>query len=369
MTLQWITSFSNKNIHAPFVIARDADYYDDLRKRLTFFVKTLKEVSADKESIEIARKYADRICDAVVEYYKGRISTCHKKIENLIRDCNNHELAVSELSRSRVFPGVKSSEIQFFRARTLPDAKTLKPKEMLHVPFSQRGKSGNYRFSIPGVSSLYLANSSYGCWIEMGKPSDHDFYVSPVVLDRKQKIFNLAVMSRLLDELNDGDEAYVHCWIKLLVMMIATSYRIEEEGRSFRSEYIVSQSIMLACKKLGYDGVAYFSKRTESELLSFASINVALFAEYERKADYGSICRHLKIDEPMNYQFFRQLDNAATYQHYPLRVDRTGFPTNINGFLRQYSYRDTEFHRFDEHLFGRWEDKDRIRWGNALTEE
>lgn len=369
MALSWIKSFSSKDIRAPFVVVKDSEYYDDLRKRLTRFVKILEEVSADKESIEIARKYADRICEAVVEYYKGRISSCQRKIENLIRDCNNHELAVSELSKSHVFPGKRGSEIQFFRARTLSDAKTLKLKEMLHVPFSQRGKSGNYRFSIPGVSSLYLANSSYGCWIEMGKPSEHDFYVSPIILDGKQKIFNLAVMSRLIDALNDGNEAYVHCWIKLLVMMIATSYRIEEEGRSFRSEYIVSQSIMLACKKLGYDGVAYFSKRTESELLSFASINVALFAEYKRNADYGSICWHLKIDEPMNYQFFRQLDNAATYQQYTLRVDRTGIPTNINGFLRQYSYRDTEFHRFDEHLFGRWEDKNRIKWGNAFAEE
>ena len=85
----------------------------------------------------------------------------------------------------------------------------------------------------------------------MGKPSEHDFYVAPVLLDGNQKIFNLAVATRMLEELNDGAKDYIHCWIKLLVLMIATSYKVEETNRTFRSEYIISQSIMLACKELG----------------------------------------------------------------------------------------------------------------------
>lgn len=80
---------------------------------------------------------------------------------------------------------------------------------MLHHPFKLRGKTGNYRFSIPGVTSLYLANSSYGCWIEMGRPSEHDFNVSPFVLDGTQRIFNLAVMTRHIFQLKSDDD--VHC--------------------------------------------------------------------------------------------------------------------------------------------------------------
>jgi len=37
----WIQSFSKKEIQAPFSVDTDADYYDDLRKRLTSFVKIL----------------------------------------------------------------------------------------------------------------------------------------------------------------------------------------------------------------------------------------------------------------------------------------------------------------------------------------
>lgn len=366
MIHNWITSFGDKEIYAPFIIRKDADYYPDLRKRLTHLTKLLENASADEASISIAKRYSDKVCEAVREYYKGNLDSCHRKIENLIGECSSHELAVSELSKSRAFPGTKGAEIQLFRARTISDARALKPRDMLHIPLQQRGKSGNYRFSIPGVISLYLANTSYGCWIEMEKPAEHDFYVSPVVLDGSQKVFNLAVMSRDLFELNDGNEEFVHCWIKLLVLMIATSYKVEEANRTFRSEYIVSQSVMLACKKLGFDGVAYYSKRVEGELLSFAAINLALFVGFDGNSGYGSICRHLKIDEPMNYQLFKQLSYAATYQRYSLRVNATPYITNIGNYKRQYRYSETEFYRFDEHLFGRWDDKDTCNWGNAL---
>ena len=151
--------------------------------------------------------------------------------------------------------------------------------------------------------------------------------------------------------------------------MIATSYTVEEDNRTFRSEYIISQSIMLACKKRGYDGVAYFSKQADSEDFALVAINLALFAKYEKGKEYGEICKHMKVDDPLNYQLFRQLNNAATSSHYELRSTKTGLITNINGYRRQYSYKDTEFYRFDKHLFARWNDKEDIEWGNALLEK
>ena len=363
----WIQSFSKKDIQAPFTVNKDAEYYDDLRKRLTSFVNILKKASADEESIKIAKKYSDKVCEALRDYYKGNISACHQKIQNLVKGCCDNKLADASLNESRAFPGVLGTEIQFFRARQSSTAQTFSPKEMLHHPFQLRGMTGNYRFSIPGVTSLYLANSSYGCWIELGRPSEHDFNVSPFLLDGSQRVFNLAVMTQHIYHLHNDED--VHCWIKLLVLMIATSYRIAEDNRVFKSEYIVSQSVMLACKKLGFDGVAYFSKRVESELFAVNAINLALFAEYKKGQEYAEICNHIKVDESLNYQLFRQLTPQATYKKYDhLRTERTGLITTIGNFKHQYNYKDTEFFRFDEHLFARWSDKDKIAWGNALDE-
>ena len=119
---------------------------------------------------------------------------------------------------------------------------------MMFLPKEKRAMSGNYRFSIPGNPSLYFANSSYGCWIETGFPSEIDFNVSPALLDGTQKVFNLAVMIRDFTQLNEFEDDRVHCWLKLFMLSIATSYRIKEPDRSFKSEYIISQAIMMACK-------------------------------------------------------------------------------------------------------------------------
>ena len=111
--MNWMISLSDKDLHAPFVIQKDLDYYDDLRRRLTHFVNCLKKV-ADIESIIIARKYSDKVCESLRDYYQGNISTCHKRIKNLIKGCQNHKLAVATLNESRAFPGQRGSEIQFF---------------------------------------------------------------------------------------------------------------------------------------------------------------------------------------------------------------------------------------------------------------
>ena len=61
---------------------------------------------------------------------------------------------------------------------------------------------------------------------------------------------------------------------------MATSYTVKESGRIFKLEYIVSQSIILAYKELGYDGVAYFSKLVSDEIFAYAATNLALFRPY-----------------------------------------------------------------------------------------
>lgn len=243
---------------------------------------------------------------------------------------------------------------------------------MLHLPLKLRAKSGNYRFSIPGNPSLYLANSSYGCWIETGFPSENEFNVSPVLLDGTQKIFNLAVSIRDFHALNEFEENRVHCWLKLYMLTVATSYRIKEDGRTFKSEYIISQSIMMACKKLGYDGVAYYSKRVYDELFALCAINLALFVDY--KGDYSKLIKHMKMDDAFNFGLYKQLCatlmcETLKYRDYELRCTQSGFITNIGSYDRQYPYTETKYSDFDKFLFSSWKNKpngkgkDQIQWG------
>ena len=366
--LTWVENFIVRELYAPYVVKRDEDYYEDLKSRYILLVDVAKRAGADDESLKIIRKYSNKVKESIRLYYDGSVSKAHNIVRSLVKGCADETLAINTITNSEAFPGIKGTEIQLFRARLSDDAKAYKAKDMLHLPISMRGKTGNYRFSIPGVPSLYLGNSSYACWIELGCPPEYKFNVAPVVLDGSQKIFNLAVMTRNWAKLDELEENKVHCWLKLLILMIATSYTVEESDRTFKSEYIVSQSIMLACKELGYDGVAYFSKRVSDEMFAYAAINLALFTPYQKNKKYASVCEHIKIDDSFNYSLYQQLGRMYRDCAYDLRLARTGYITNIGEYRpkRQFQYAATEFCAFDKFLFSTWTEKDVIEWGNAL---
>ncbi len=368
MRLSWLKEgFICKELYAPFILKNDVEYLPDLRKRYTIVLNQAERAGADNESIRIIKKYKEKILDAMKCYYKADLSASYSIIRNLIKDIGDNQFAVNTLVNSEAFPGNINQEIQLFRSRLGMPAVTYGANEMLHLPKSKRAISGNYRFSIPGNPSLYLSNSSYGCWIEMGFPSETLFNVSPVILDGNQRVFNLAVSIRDFHSLYEFDEQRVHCWIKLFMLAIATSYRIEEDGRTFKSEYVISQAIMMACKKVGYDGVAYYSKRVTDEIFSLCAINLALFVKYDK--EYSEVIKHMKIDDSFNFSVYRKLLPSTIKTNYELRSISTGIITNIGNYERQYAYRETEFYNFDRFLFSTWRDKpngkgkDQISWG------
>ena len=368
MKLNWVMNdFICKELYTPFVVEKDSDYIDHLRKKFDLVLKQAKNAGADAESIYIIQKYKTKIQLALECYYEAAIAECNIIILSLLEDIGDDSFAVSELKNSSAFYGDKTRELQLFRCRLGDPSSAYTAKDMLHLPRNLRAKSGNYRFSIPGNPSLYLSNSSYGCWIETGFPPESEFNVSPVLLDGTQKVFNLAVYIRDFFKLNEFEEGRVHCWLKLCMLSVATSYRIKEQNRVFKSEYIISQAIMMACRKLGYDGVAYYSKRVNDDVFARCAVNLALFVRYD--GEYSEIVKHMKMDDAFNYGLYKQLSACMSRREYELRSVHSGMATNIGTYDRQYSYQETEFSNFDKFLFATWKDKgygrgkDQVNWG------
>lgn len=368
MRLTWLNNkFICKDLYAPFKIDKDSDYKKDLKNKYDIVKNRARASGADDESMRIIVAFSDRILKSLELYYKADIAESNNIILELVKDIGNNPFAINSVVNSDAFPGDRTNELQFFRSRLGPPNKAFKAKDMIHLPNSMRSKSGNYRFSIPGNPSMYLANSSYGCWIETGCPAEIDFNVSPVLLEGNQKIFNLAISLRDFRCLNEFEEERVHCWLKLYLLTIATSYVVKEENRTFKSEYIISQSLMMACKKMGYDGIAYYSRRVDDEVFALCAINLALFVDYS--GEYSDMIKHMKVDDAFNYSLYKQLNLSLKYRQYDLRSTYTGYITNIGSYDRQYPYKETDFYNFDEFLFVTWRDKpkgkgkDEIPWG------
>lgn len=366
MKLAWAEAGLNEiKIRLPIVIDKDIDYLDDLEQKYVELRKRAEQAGADAISLNIIDYFQKEILNSLRRHYNGDREASYKIIRNLICDIGDHPFATSKLNDSYAFPGRHESELQFFRSRKGNPSAAYTANEMLHLPKKLRAKSGNYRFSIPGNPSLYLSNTSYGCWIETGYLSDNEFNVSPVLLDGSQKVFNLAVSLANSNELNNCESSYVHCWLKLYMLTIATSYVIHEESRTFKSEYIISQSIMIGCKKLGYDAIAYYSKRVTSDSFALCAINLVLFVEYT--GEYSDVANHMIMNDSFNYGLYKQLNDSINNKSYELRSVSTGYITNIGMYNHQYAYRETYYYDFDRFLFTSWSNKVQLesdfKWG------
>lgn len=359
----WIEKIELKEFIAPFVVEKDNEYFVDLNKRLSSFIEEISKSGANEYFIEEILKYRDAIIKAIDLYYQGDIIDAHTTIGDLL-ECfsEDDKISISNINNSIAFGGY-GDEVQFFRARLNSNVSDFSSKEMLHIPFGKREIVKSERFSIPGLPCLYLANSSYACWIEMGRPADYKFNVSPVLLDNTQKIFNLAVSVRdlmykyqlWLDGCIDIDDEVIMVYLKLIMLNIATSYKVNQADRNFKSEYMLPQMIMLACKKRGLDGISYYSKQVNDELFAnIVGVNLVLFATYKGEADLSEICNHIIIGDSFNFSMFKQLSLSLKYKKYSLRTDTTGQINNIGTFDRQFPYRETEFYEFDQYLFANW---------------
>lgn len=362
---QWIDAFSYNNINLPIVIEKDNEYFPLLQQYYQKILEDLNKSKAPDCVIKLVEKYSSQLTNAIDSYYKGDIITAHTIIFELFEDCcNDNEYAISDINNSIAFPTATNEnkgEVQFFRARLNESVIDYKAKDMLHIPFNKRSIVKSERFSIPGLPCIYLGNTSYICWLELGRPADFRFNVSPVLLDNTQRIFNLTVFIKDISSITklpieeEEKNRKLKSLLKLYLLNFATSFHVLEQGRNFKSEYIIPQLLLLACKNKGLNGLAYHSKQVEHELFSMVlGVNLVLFADYNGEHDLSKICEHIEIGDSMNFSMFKQLLPSLLYKDYNLRIDWIPFNKSIGTFERQFPYNETQFYYFDKYLFANW---------------
>lgn len=262
-----------EELQAPFSIEKDKLYYIELRKKLKTVIELLEELGADKEVIHDAENFRNRVLNLLREYFKGHAYSAQASMISMVNEfIKAGRPFVSGILDCEVIPKPKMEpqrleNIQWFKARLDAPEDGYSSDDMRHVPFEKRELLPTYRYSMPGIPCFYLGNTSYDCWIEMGKPSIDRFYVSPVRLKKDFKVFCLAtsvsdIVESYYDEEQECDSFRIKVtgdalklYIHRFMLMIASSFRIKQAGRNFKSEYVIPQLIMLACSNKGLDGL------------------------------------------------------------------------------------------------------------------
>lgn len=379
MTYNWVSDIirvkteprvMQKDFISPKMI-KDANLYKD--SLLTWMENLEKEFianSADSQYVSVIKDLRNDIDEILEKYRAGNVGAAYEKMKSIVSVLMSETtgIAVSSVQNSVAFNDIENvlsgsigdSQIEFFRARTSEKHCVFTREEMLHIPFDMRSIVSSARFSIPGLPCLYLATTTYCCWLELRTPPDHQFNVSPVRINQKSKILNLTMTADMFEQIVQYTEtkkiANKHTLeaLKLWILSYASSYKVNADNRSFKEEYIIPQLIMLVSRDLGLEGVSYYSKQVEDDRFAhMLSVNLALFAKYNGEKKFSEICRDVEIAPSYNYAMFKQLGYSEKYKSrsVELHIKNTRYPKMIGGFSRQNEYQFTEFYDFDRYLF------------------
>ncbi|AWZ48300.1 hypothetical protein C3495_05460 [Clostridiaceae bacterium 14S0207] len=95
--------------------------------------------------------------------------------------------------------------------------------------------------------------------------------------------------------------------IETFPLIAATSYSIQNNFRSFKSEYIISQLIMQCLEELKIEGIAYQSKKCEGYELLNINLAIPMINKTDNQQNlYGKICNEIRLTDPVNFSEFEK---------------------------------------------------------------
>lgn len=351
---------TKENYKFPKKLVKDSEYFTEVLHFMDVLIGDLRCNCIEKPFIDIAVEYKKLFENVMIAFYSGNIVSAYSSIEHLIMEYKNNGIIFSKLSKSYSFnyyvrENKKWNNFLFYRGRVGDISNESKGDALKHTPFDMISKIGSNRFSIPGQPCLYLGSTSYDCWIEMGQPADREFNVGCILLSKDYEIINLAtdiwVLLGAIECLKEQTDKEM--MFKSYLLSQITSYCIGEENRNFKSEYVISQLITLACKLNSIDGISYISKRVSTNEFGHSiCMNLALLIPYEQGVKYSSIMdSEMKIGSPINYASFDKLKRAPlnlSIELLPYELKHS--PICIGDFENQIPYRETDFYDYDRYL-------------------
>lgn len=235
-----------------------------------------------------------------------------ENIVDFLDDIFNDYLTEISSFRGTLKAELSSNNSPFYRVRTSSN-KTLRREELFHIPFEIREKVSTQRYSIPGLPCLYVADSIFVCWEEMGRPNIDSLHVSRVDLSQsklKFLYFNTSSndMWKQCFSGKNKDGRLLNLLISFLCywpMLTACSLIVKKQDEVFKPEYIIPQLLLQwVVSEQRIDGVVYKSNRikvSNHNMGSFQNVVIPV-----RKIQGRGFCpdlrKKIKLTNPISYQ-------------------------------------------------------------------
>jgi hypothetical protein len=315
----------------PFIQTHHGEnIYEATHKILDKLIKVFKkveprhyyEIGCSKNDIlhDIALQ-KEKILEAINAFSIGNIVGCYETIfKHYFYDESNPLKVVAYKKIPARGP--------LFRLRYNANNKPYTREEMFHIPFDKVHLVTNQRFSISGYPCLYLGTSFYGCWEELDRP---DMERCNVAVYRNERDLNMV-------DLNIPLKINTFSDLSRIPLIIACALKLTEGHHSFKSEYIIPQSVFqgilrLNALKIGphLDGILYISTKIAGKLFYKDENLLYNFVLPTLKTTHKKYCQRLT-------ELFT-VSEAVTYQELWLKYPQlvAGFDEDFNPSSENYS--------------------------------
>lgn len=169
------------------------------------------------EHIKELDKLMRMICKANYLFLKGQIIECNKLI---------YEIIYKQSPSYKPYKILQADvEETFFRMRESSSEFLFSKEEMFHIPFEERQKTSNQRYSLTGYPCLCLGKSIYVCWEELNRPKFENANIIRLKNLRKLNLIDL----RMPIEINDISDYY------RIPLIVASSIKVNNPKLSFQA--------------------------------------------------------------------------------------------------------------------------------------
>ena len=278
------------------------DEYDEViireMKRYRDKLSSKRRWQEDPSFLEEVDAVISHIQDAIHLERRGETWKAQQEIHEIIDNYCHERFFVNPMTSNFAFRGTAAfhdkdedemeprqrEALTFFRCRK---GKFQKQEELYPLSSSMLSFCSAQRYSLAGIPCLYLATTTYCCWMEIGRPEEFSASsYKPTESGKKLRILNLAFSQRQMHNLGkDSRAAYL---LFPLVMAVSVAAKNPRADANFRPEYTISHLVMRCLREFGIDGVAYCSSRIDDVLGFPHTINLAIpvFDETKTFADF-----------------------------------------------------------------------------------
>ena len=174
----------NQTPKLPIKRKKGEDFRKCLFSVLDYYSKKNNELNNDTYLNDKVSKLSNGIKKTIEAYYEGNPSKAYRILSTTLKET---DLIIYLNKKSLIHNGSN-----LYRIRIKDSNYPLNRKEIFHIPYNLRELVATQRYSIPGLPSLYLANSIYVAWEELGRPSSNLIQAARFKNTRDLKLLDLS---------------------------------------------------------------------------------------------------------------------------------------------------------------------------------